>query len=86
MPDLSTWHRVEELRARVRFVVFHRRAPDGVVPGTEDLPTLGRVVDLSSTEIRNRVASGRSIRYLVPDSVRDYIDARRLYRQPPPNP
>lgn len=86
VPDLTTWHRVEELRARVRFTVFHRRAPDAVIPGTEGLPTLRRVVDLSSTEIRNRVASGLSIRYLVPESVREIIEARGLYRQPPSNP
>ena len=86
VPDLSTWHRVDELRARVQFVVFHRHALTPPAPETEDLPTLRRVVDLSSTEIRNRVASGRSIRYLVPESVREFIDARHLYRQPPLNP
>ena len=86
VPDLSTWHRADELRTRVRFAVFHRRASDGTVSGAEGLPTLGRVVDLSSTEIRNRVASGLSIRYLVPESVRELIEARGLYRHPPPNP
>ena len=86
VPDLSTWHRADELRARVKFAVFHRRAPDGVVPGAAGLPTLGRVVDLSSTEIRNRVASGLSIRYLVPERVRDYIEACGLYRHPSPTP
>ena len=86
VPELSTWHRADELRALARFVVFHRRASDGIVPGAEGLPTLGRVVDLSSTEIRNRVASGRSIRYLVPESVRELIEARGLYRPAPSTP
>ena len=84
VPELSTWHRAAELRARVRFVVFHRRAPDTTEPLLAGLPTLGRVVDLSSTEIRNRVASGRSIRYLMPESVREFIEARGLYRHSPP--
>ena len=43
-----------------------------------------RVLDLSSTEIRNRVASGQSIRYLVPgDRGRVIIDAHGLYRNQP---
>ena len=37
-------------------------------------------MELSSTQIRNRVAEGRSIRYLVPDAVNSYILEKRLYR------
>jgi len=37
-------------------------------------------LDISSTEIRRRVAAGEPIRYLVPDAVADYIDAEGLYR------
>jgi len=42
------------------------------------LPT--RRVDVSSTEIRARVAAGRSLRGFVPDSVAAYIAAHGLYR------
>jgi nicotinate-nucleotide adenylyltransferase len=37
-------------------------------------------VAISSTELRRRVAAGRSIRYLVPDSVAAYIQEHGLYR------
>ncbi|HOB35092.1 MAG: nicotinate (nicotinamide) nucleotide adenylyltransferase [Firmicutes bacterium] len=37
------------------------------------------VVEISSTDIRNRVRQGRSIRYYVPDAVLDYIDRHGLY-------
>lgn len=36
-------------------------------------------LDISSTEIRRRVAEGRPIRYLVPDEVAEYIESRGLY-------
>lgn len=39
------------------------------------------VLDISSTEVRRRVARGQSVRYLVPDTVRDYIEAHGLYRE-----
>ncbi len=37
--------------------------------------------DISSTNIRRRVADGQSIRHLVPSAVADYIDQHALYRQ-----
>jgi nicotinate-nucleotide adenylyltransferase len=36
-------------------------------------------MDVSSTEVRRRVAAGRTIRYLVPDAVREQIARRGLY-------
>lgn len=37
------------------------------------------LVEISSSSIRKRVREGRSIRYLVPDAVREYIEHNRLY-------
>jgi nicotinate-nucleotide adenylyltransferase len=46
--------------------------------------TLQRVtsLDISATDIRARLRARRSIRWLVPDPVRRYIDAHRLYAAP----
>ncbi|MFG0261227.1 MAG: nicotinate-nicotinamide nucleotide adenylyltransferase, partial [Novipirellula sp. JB048] len=38
------------------------------------------VIELSSSELRDRVGSGRSIRYRTPPSVQSWIAARGLYR------
>ena len=48
--------------------------PDGAVAVSS------RRVDVSSTEIRARVAAGRSLRGFVPDPVAAYIAAHGLYR------
>jgi nicotinate-nucleotide adenylyltransferase len=37
-------------------------------------------IDISSTDIRARVAAGRRVRHLVPDGVADLIAAEGLYR------
>ena len=42
----------------------------------------GPSLDVSSSEIRRRVAAGRSIRYLVPRAVAELIADRGLYRRP----
>jgi nicotinic acid mononucleotide adenylyltransferase len=38
-------------------------------------------LDISSTEIRNLVEEGRSIRFLVPDTVAAYMAKNQLYRE-----
>lgn len=38
-------------------------------------------LDISSTEIRSRIRAGKSTRYLLPDTVREYILERKLYCQ-----
>ena len=42
-----------------------------------DVPT----VDFSSTDIRQRVQHGQSIKYMVPDAVRKFIEEHQLYRE-----
>jgi nicotinate-nucleotide adenylyltransferase len=39
-----------------------------------------RRVDVSSTEIRERLRAGKSIKGFVPESVEQFIEARGLYR------
>ena len=48
--------------------------------GNRIIPVQVTKLDISSTQIRRLIAQGRSIRFLVPEPVREYIERRRLYR------
>jgi nicotinate-nucleotide adenylyltransferase len=37
-------------------------------------------LDISSTQLRDRIAKGLSIRYLTPDAVIDYIEQNKVYQ------
>lgn len=78
--ELPAWHEAEALPELADIVVFARpggtRVPHLPVQRVIDVPA----IDISATVLRRRVADGRSIRYLVPDAVREYIAAHGLYR------
>ncbi|MDQ6655305.1 MAG: nicotinate-nucleotide adenylyltransferase [Verrucomicrobiota bacterium] len=76
LPRLHTWHRFEDLRQLVSFVVLDRGL--GATAGAWHV--IRRQIDVSSTEIRNRVATRRSIRYLVPTAVAEIIRREHLYQ------
>lgn len=93
LDDLPRWHRVEDLleAAEVHLAV---RPPDGAEQVARKLQAMGEpfasclggrvletpLVDISATAIRRRVSQGLSVRYLVPEPVREVIATRGLYR------
>jgi nicotinate-nucleotide adenylyltransferase len=76
--QLPTWHRFAELSQMLQFVVLDRSGLRAEHP----YPVVRRLIDISATDIRNRVARGASIRYLVPPAVENLIRERQLYREP----
>lgn len=88
--DLSSWHEPNALLELCQVVAVNRpgyprfdlgrlestvpRARDRII--TLEVPSL----DLAASDIRRRVLEEWPIRYLVPDSVRSYIEERGLYR------
>jgi nicotinate-nucleotide adenylyltransferase len=87
---LPTWHEPERLLRLARLAAVPR---DGFAspgrawveehfPGFEERVTFldAPRLKLSATEVRARVAAGRSIRYLVPDAVIAYIGEHGLYQ------
>ena len=75
--DLPTWHRFNELQKMVQFVVLDRTG----FASERLYPVIRRRIDISATEIRKRVASGRLIRYLVPPAVEAIIRHQHLYQE-----
>ena len=79
--ELGAWFEIDALPQLADVVVFARPGAPAprhpAISRTIDVPAL----DVSATMIRERVRQARSIRYLVPDAVRDYIAARGLYRK-----
>jgi nicotinate-nucleotide adenylyltransferase len=74
---LSSWHRFADLSKLVQFAVLDRSG----LKTTHPYPTIRRHLDISASDIRNRVARGQSIRYLVPPAVEKIIRERQLYRE-----
>lgn len=80
--SFSRWRQPERI-VELATVVVMQRAGDAVqtagVPGSPRWLATRRI-DISSTEIRERVKQGKSIRGFVPDAVAEFIAAEQLYR------
>lgn len=80
------WREPEAIAGLARLVVYRRpgdRVDLGALPdwlAARVTVADGPALDVSSTELRARIAAGRTVRYLVPDAVRAVIAAERLYR------
>jgi nicotinate-nucleotide adenylyltransferase len=88
--EVLEWKDPERVVALTRFVAATRPGYDfSSLEGSEaselfgDRMTLmeGPGLDVSSTEVRERVRRGQPLRYLVPDLVASYIDKTGLYRE-----
>lgn len=83
--DLPRWHRIEELAELVSFIGLERpetpAGPDGLPDYLRKKLTLAAMppIGISSTDIRDRLKAGQSIRYLVPEGVREMIRRNGYY-------
>jgi nicotinate-nucleotide adenylyltransferase len=85
---LPSWREPEAVLSLARMAVAEREGVErqSVLKGLDGLSGGERIaffqmprIDISSSLVRERAASGRPIRYLVPDKVADYVEARGLY-------
>ncbi|HEX7195399.1 MAG TPA: nicotinate-nucleotide adenylyltransferase [Candidatus Limnocylindria bacterium] len=91
LAQIDTWREPDRLLDEIEWIVGPR--PGSELPDRSALDErfgeragrihalLGPALDVSSSEIRRRVAAGHTIRYLVPRDVEEMIIDRELYRR-----
>ncbi|OGO57602.1 MAG: nicotinate (nicotinamide) nucleotide adenylyltransferase [Chloroflexi bacterium RBG_16_72_14] len=92
LAEFPTWRRPDRILELCRLAVVPRAGHEPLdvawlaanLPGRESrvrfLP--GPLLPISGSVVRRRAAAGRSVRYLVPEAVANYIAEHRLYTEP----
>lgn len=90
IPTLHTWHRFEELKNVLTFIFVERPGCNVSIYDPKYEPITNKIamasvnenfgnIEMSSTTLRLRIADRKSIKYLVPEAVEDYIRWNGLY-------
>jgi nicotinate-nucleotide adenylyltransferase len=80
-PEMATWKDAGRVRALCTLAVVSRPGEEAPAPAESGVAYVpGSGLPISASQIRERLRQARSVRYLVPDGVADYITKRRLYR------
>ncbi len=77
---LKDWHNVEELLDVVDIVVAHRDSESELKSNLTYNYINNVPINISSSDIRERIREGKAFRYLLPESVHRYILDRGLYK------
>ena len=84
LPELPLWHRWDELREMVRFIVIGRGVPtdsDLLPPGATFILRDFHLPEISSSEIRKALRAGEPVDAKVPGAVRRFLlEHQEIYR------
>lgn len=83
--ELDTWKSYKELLALIPLIVMKRPGSDALRTDILEISKEVNVfenplIDISSSQIRDRIKKGLTVRYLLPDDVAEYIYNKELYR------
>lgn len=82
---LTGWKESEKLQKLVTFVVLSRKLENRETVQHTNLPLqtifLDQGIDISSTEVRERLAKSKKVDYLLCHTVHDYIKTKKLYQK-----
>ena len=90
--ELPTWKYYDKLISKTNIIVVNRPGGANNLIGAkikeyEDqfggsiIEVRSPLIDISSSDIRNRVKDGKSIKYLVPNNVEEFILQNNLYKE-----
>ena len=88
LSDLTKWYKPEEILSMCTLLVFPRKSKETMreaiskmrgMFGQNIFPINAPIIEISSTDIRNRLKAGKTVRYMIPDCVLEYIKEHKLY-------
>lgn len=79
--SFASWKDAADLAVLADLLVAHRKFAGRLSSPFAHRYLENKLIDVSSTEIRERIRSGRAWRALVPPSVAAYIETNQLYRE-----
>ena len=84
LPLLQQWKDINELAQLTDFIFLerprHPSKPHPDIPGLRLHRCDGHLIEISSSELRQRVRAGLSLHYFCPQKVIAYIESKKLYR------
>jgi nicotinate-nucleotide adenylyltransferase len=86
LPRMNLWKDIAELARLIEFICLDRPGHPAIQPS--DIPGLrlhrcgGHLIEISSSELRDRVRRGLSLCYFCPPKVISHVEACNLYSQP----
>lgn len=86
LPGLAGWKKMDELEKLVSFVILSRMGANqnsmNDLVLRESIPDpIGKNIDISSTEVRERLAKNKKVDYLLTKTIHDYIKTKKLYQK-----
>lgn len=79
--NLPRWKNYEQLIAQYKIIVYRRPGFEIADDVAKNITILDApLLEISSTHIRTQIKAGKSIRYLAPDEVLDYIKENKYYQ------
>jgi nicotinate-nucleotide adenylyltransferase len=84
--EIDRWKEPMQILEKTKVIAFGRPGFKTNKISEKFLPHLKFIrlplLEISSTNIRNRIREGKSVRYLVPDAVKNFIEQEGLYQLP----